>query len=153
MKKPVLCTLLILMVLMTISGCSIKHNVNTDSVKTFRKDLMEITHTIKSVDITFMRPSVTYKVNMTKEPTQEVLDAVLAKSKSFTTVDNMDKIAAKVRWQQHISRVYLRIDIDDDDAVEYEYSTSYYKTARVEDIEGNIDAYQTWNQTKIQKIK
>ena len=145
MKYFVMLIMLILAVLITISGCSITHNVNTDSTKAFKKDLMKATDTIKSVDITFTRPSVTYKVNMEKEPTQEVLDTILSKAKSFTTVENIDEIARKVGWLSRVSRVYIRINTDNDDAIEYEYYTSYFKTARAEDTEGNIDAYQTWN--------
>ena len=129
---------------MMITGCSVRHNVNTNSAKAFKKDLVGVTDTIKNVEISFIRPAVIYKVNMVKEPTQEALDTIIAKAKSFTTVDNMDEIARSVGWKQHVSQVYLRINTDKDDSIEYEYSANYYKTARVEDVEGNIDAYHTW---------
>lgn len=110
MKKPVLCTLLILSVLMTVTGCSLEYNVSTNSASVFKKDLMEISDAIKSVEITFRCSAVIYKVNMTKEPTQETLDTILEKAKSFTTVENMDEIALKVGWKQRVSQVYLRIN-------------------------------------------
>ena len=71
---------------------------------------MGISDAIKSVEISFRRPAVIYKVNMTKEPTQETLDTILGKVKSFTTVENMDEIARKVGWKQRVSQVYLRIN-------------------------------------------
>lgn len=122
MKKPVLCILLILSVLMMATSCSIEHN-----------------------------PAVIYKVSITKEPTQETLDTILEKVKSFTTVENMDEIARKVGWKQRVSQVYLRINTDKDDFIEHEYFSRYYKTAVVEDREDNIDAYQTWKKSSTLK--
>jgi len=151
MKKPVLCILLIMSVLMTATGCSIEHNVSTNSSRAFKKDLMGISDAIKSVEISFRRPAVIYKVNMTKEPTQETLDTILGKVKSFTTVENMDEIARKVGWKQRVSQVYLRINTDKDDFIEHEYFSRYYKTAVVEDREDNIDAYQTWKKSSTLK--
>jgi len=132
---------------MVISSCSIEYNINTDAVKDFKEDLMNITDTIKKVNVTFIRPQVRYEIIMTEEPTQEVLDTILEKVKSFTTVENVEEIARKVRWKKHVSEVRLFINTDSDRAYEYEYVTRYYKTAVVQDTEENIDAYKTWYKT------
>ncbi len=144
MQKPIIYILSILLLLITMGGCSVTHNVNIKSAKAFKKDLVSVTNDIKSVEITFTRPAVTYKVKMVKEPKKEVLDAILEKAKTFTTVENMDEIAKAVGWKDRVTKVNLFIDTDNDDAIEYEYFTSYYKTAMVRDTEENIDAYQTW---------
>jgi len=73
---------------------------------------MEVSDTVKRVHVAFTHPNVTYEVNMTEEPTQEVLDAVLEKAKSFTTVENMEEIARKVGWDPPISGVYFQINAD-----------------------------------------
>jgi chemotaxis regulatin CheY-phosphate phosphatase CheZ len=144
-EKSILYILFILTASIILGGCSIEYNINTDSVKDFKKDLMEVSDTIKSVKVTFVRPQVTYTVNMTEEPTQEVLDAILEKAKSFTTVENMEKIARKVRWNLRVSKVHLRINTDGDRDIEHEYYTWYYRTADATDTSPeNIDAYQTW---------
>lgn len=61
-EKSILYILFILTASIILGGCSIEYNINTDSVKDFKKDLMEVSDTIKSVKVTFVRPQVTYTV-------------------------------------------------------------------------------------------
>lgn len=145
-KNPALCTLIIIFLLTILTGCSITHRVNTDSSKALKKDLLKISEAVKSVEITFTRPAVTCRINMTGEPSPEELRSILARVKSFASVENLDEIARKVGWKDHIWRVYLTINTDDnEESAEHTYTAGYLKSSDQDDrSEDNIDAYQTW---------
>lgn len=145
-KKPVLCTFIIIILLAILTGCSITHRVNTNSSKALKKDLIKISEAVKSVDITFTRPAVTCGITMTREPSAEELNSILARVKSFASVENLDETARKVGWKDHVWTVYLTINTDDNrESVEHTYTAGYLKSSDQDDrSEDNIDAYRTW---------
>jgi hypothetical protein len=131
-----------------LSGCSVTHNVKTKPVKALVKDLKEISESVESVKVTFTRPQVSYYINISEEPSSEILEALVNKVKTFTSEANMDLIAKSVNWNDHIWDVSLNINTDDDaQTAEHNYSARYFKTSNDQSNE-NIDAYQTWYKSK-----
>jgi hypothetical protein len=148
MRKSVNGILLSFIILLIVSGCSVTHKVNTKPIKALEKDLRGISETIESVKVTFTRPEVRFRINMSEEPTDEILDTLVTKVKTFSTEANMDLIAKKVNWPDHIWGVNLVINTDEDDqTVEHEYAAAYFKTSNDQSDE-NIDAYRTWYKSK-----
>jgi hypothetical protein len=148
MRKSVNGILLLFSILLIVSGCSVTNKVNTQPIKALEKDLRGISETIKSVKVTFTRPEVRFRINMSEEPSDEILDTLVTKVKTFSTEANMDLIAKKVNWHDHIWTVNLVINTDEDDqTVEHEYTAAYYKTSNDQSDE-NIDAYKTWYKSK-----
>jgi hypothetical protein len=148
MRKSVYGIMLLFIISLIVSGCSVTHKVNTQPIKALEKDLKGISEAIKSIKVTFTRPEVRFRINMSEEPTDEILDKLVTKVKTFSTEANMDLIAKKVNWHDHIWTVNLAINTDDDDQnVEHEYTAAYYKTTNDQSVE-NIDAYRTWYKSK-----
>lgn len=144
MKKAILITLLALLVSGILSGCSVSSNVNTNSTNMLKKDLKAMSNSIKNVDVSFMRPQVTINIEMDENPQKETLNNVLEKVKKFTTVNNMDEIANKVGWKDHVWEVVLNVSTGKN-KIEYSYLTRYLKSANQSDqSKENIDAYKTW---------
>jgi hypothetical protein len=148
MRKSVYGILLLIIILLIVSGCSVTHRLNTKPIQALEKDLKEVSETIDSVKVTFTRPEVRFRINMSEEPTDEIVDTLVTKVKTFSTEANMDLIAKEVNWPDHIWDVNLVINTDDDDqTVEQEYTASYFKTSN-DQSNDNIDEYQTWYKSK-----
>ncbi|WP_434751570.1 hypothetical protein [Paenibacillus amylolyticus] len=137
---------LLIGVLLLITGCSTTHKVNTDSTKELTKELKELSPSIEKVQFTFTRPNLTYRIDMSEEPSKEELDSILTEIKKFTTVDNMNEIARSVKWGLEISEIYLDLNTDENtETIEHTYYARYFKTSDASDYsDTNIEGYNIW---------
>ena len=137
---------LLIGILLLITGCSTTHKINTDSTKELTKELKELSPLIERVQFTFTRPNLYYRIDMSKEPSKEELEAILTEIKRFTSVDNMNEIARSVKWGLEISKIYLDINTDEDKkTIEHAYYARYFKTSNASDYsETNIEGYKIW---------
>ncbi|MCM3132127.1 hypothetical protein M3629_04980 [Paenibacillus polysaccharolyticus] len=133
-------------VLLLITGCSTTHKIHTDSTKELTKELKELFPSIEKVDFTFTRPDLSCRIDMSKEPSKEELEAILTVVERFTTVDNMNEIARSVKWGLEISKIYLDMNTDEDTkTIEHAYYARYFKTSNASDYsETNIEGYKIW---------
>jgi outer membrane lipoprotein-sorting protein len=128
-NKNILVLLILISTLTFVSGCSVTHTVNTKSTKSLARELKQISKTVENVKVTFTRPDLLIKINMTKEPGQEILDSILSNVKTFATVDNMNDIASSVKWDLEVSEIHLAINSDkDNQTIEHAYFARYFKT-------------------------
>lgn len=79
MPKVKTAIILLISSLFILTSCSNRVTVNSNKVDTLRKELISKLSTIKKVNVSFMRPSVTIFIDMSEEPSQETLDAILKK--------------------------------------------------------------------------
>ncbi|MBU5444727.1 hypothetical protein [Paenibacillus sp. MSJ-34] len=93
----------------------------------------------------FQRPDLYCQIKISEEPSDELIDAILSRTKEFATVENMNEIANKIKWNLEISAVHLTINTDDDEEIEHEYYAKYFKTFDASNkSEENIEAYKIW---------
>ena len=132
--------------LLCLAGCSTPQSVNTDATKALTKELQEISQSITKVRFTFRRPNLYCRIDMSKQPSKEELESIVASMKAFSTVHNMNEIARSVNWGLEISNIYLDINTDKDPkTIEHAYYAKYYKTFDASDhSEANIEAYRIW---------
>ncbi|MGO4528532.1 hypothetical protein AB4Z30_05575 [Paenibacillus sp. 2TAF8] len=137
-------------ILLLITGCSTTHKITTDSTKELTKELKELFPSIERVHFTFTRPNLSCRIDMTREPSKEELEAILTEIERFTSVDNMNEIARSVKWGLEISKVYLDISTDEDrKTIEHAYYARYFKTSNASDYsERNIEGYKIWYEIK-----
>lgn len=115
--------------------------------KAYEQDIKRISDAITSIKVTFQRPNVYFNVHMDNEPSAEVVQAVLSRTKAFATVENISAIAEAVNWGIEISEVHLSIRLNNADVPAYHYMTSYFKTSDASNYSAeNIDAYSTWHE-------
>lgn len=133
-------------ILLLITGCSTTHKIRTDSTKELTKELKELFPSIEKVQFTFTRPNLSCRIDMSKEPSKEELEAILTAIEKFTTVDNMNEIARSVNWGLEISKIYLDMNTDKDKkTIEHAYYARYFKTSNASDYsETNIEGYKIW---------
>lgn len=106
---------------------------------------------ISTFSCSFTRPRLTCRVVLTQEPDDQLLDSIVAKMKTFSTVDRLDELARKAHWNDHVWTVRLIVDTDSKkQAPRYEYSANYYRYNINHSIQ-EIDAYQTWEAITIDR--
>ncbi|WP_409346697.1 hypothetical protein [Paenibacillus sp. MBLB4367] len=145
-----ICAPLLLVMLMTVCGCSVTHKVDTDAADAWKKELMNLSESVKHVSITFTRPDVTCRITLKEEPSQQLLDSIVASARTFATVDTMKTIAKSLKWGLDISEIHMTIDSDGDPkTIEHAYYARYFKTFDASDhSDSNIEAYATWYELK-----
>ena len=143
--------ILVCLLLMAAAGCSPVHNVNTAATREFVKELEAFTPAVENVRFTFQRPDLYCRIDMSREPSEEELEGILARIGEFATVENMNEIARSVRWGLEISNIYLDINTDRDrQTVEHAYYARYFKTFDASDrSEANIEAYSVWYEREL----
>ncbi|WP_282940745.1 hypothetical protein [Paenibacillus sp. RC67] len=144
MSKRLLLYCIFCVVIATISACSQTYSVTTASTTALKKELREMSEMITGFRCSFTRPQLTCRVAMSREPNEQLLESILVKVKAFSTLENLDEIARKVHWNDHVWRIRLLIETDRKASKpQYEYSAEYYRynfDPRVQEV----DAYQTW---------
>ncbi|WP_028547352.1 hypothetical protein [Paenibacillus sp. UNC451MF] len=134
--------------IVTIAACSQTYQVTTASTKALNQELREMSSTITLFRCSFTRPQLTCRVALSREPDEQLIDSLLVKVKAFSTLDNLDEIARKVHWNDHIWTIRLVVGTDRDvQTTQYEYSASYYRYHIDHSIQ-EVDAYQTWSLSK-----
>jgi hypothetical protein len=99
----------------------------------------------KDVKLSFLRPGVTIEVTVTAEVSESEIDQIFELTKSYVTVENMDRIAKHVDWDREIWEVRLRIINNTSKTVLEDWWTEYFKTSYANDYSPeNIDGYKTW---------
>lgn len=138
--------LFISVLLLLTTGCSTTHKIDTDLTKDLTRDLKQLSPLIEKVQFTFTRPDLTYRIDMSNEPSKEELESILTVIKEFTTVDNMKEMARSVKWGLEISNVYLDVNTDTNkETIEHSYHARYFKTSNASDhSETNIEGYSIW---------
>ncbi|ACT00314.1 hypothetical protein [Paenibacillus sp. JDR-2] len=133
----------ILIMLLTL-GCSVTHSVSTSSTVSLSKELKKELPAIRNIKYTFTRPDLTINIKMKDTPTEESVNAILAKVKQFsTTIENINEIAKTVNWNSEIYNINLLIYSQSEPPIKY--SASYFKTFDASNTsEENIDGYKTW---------
>ncbi|MGQ8874405.1 hypothetical protein [Paenibacillus sp. TSA_86.1] len=133
-------------VVLLLTGCSTTHKIHTDSTKELTKELKKLSPSIEKVQFTFTRPNLTYRVDMSQEPSKKELDSILTEIKKFTTVDNMNEIARSIKWGLEISKIYLNLNTDENtETIEHSYYARYFKTSDASDYSDmNIEGYNIW---------
>lgn len=122
-----------------------KINVNTGTVKEYIQNIQELSESINKVKVIFQRPDLFCQINISKEPSDEVIKAILLRTKEFITVENMNVISKEVNWNLEISTVHLTIKTDDGEGIEHEYYAKYFKTFDASNkSDENIEAYKKW---------
>jgi len=132
--------------LLLAAGCSTTHHVNTAATKELSKELKDFSPAVVKVQFTFTRPDLYCRIDMSREPSEDELEWILARIGEFATVENVADIARSVRWGLEISHIYLDINTDQDrQTVEHAYFAKYFKTFDASDrSEENIEAYRVW---------
>lgn len=143
--KKVSLKLMIFIVLLIFTSCSITYPVNTKSTESLKKEIKSVSSTIKNVDVSFTRPQLTISVYFNYNTTPNEIETVLSKVKLFTSLKNMNEISHKVGWSGYIWEVNLFIFTYGNTTTPYvEYQASYYKTYDIDNSPNNIDGYKTW---------
>ncbi|GIP53318.1 hypothetical protein J42TS3_23530 [Paenibacillus vini] len=137
---------IIICFLLLLAGCSTTHSIDTSSTRTLKKDLKDLSPSIKRVQFTFTRPNLFCRIDMRNEPSTEELESILAEFKEFSTMDNMNEIARSVKWGLEISEIHVDINTDQDKkTIEHAYYARYFKTFDASDhSEANIEGYRIW---------
>jgi hypothetical protein len=77
------------------------------------------------------------------------MEHILALTKAYVTVENMDRVAKSVNWNSKITRVHLRFVSDKKKEILKTYATEYFKSYDTTDLSPeNIDEYKTWREEK-----
>jgi len=133
---------------LSLTACEVKKNVPTSFFKEYKSDIMQHSN-VKNVKLSFKRPAVMIEVYVTKVIDETEINKILELTKSYVTVENMNNIAKRVKWDREISRVYLRIINNADKSLLIYYGTNYFKTNDASDYTpDNIDEYKTWKNLK-----
>lgn len=133
-------------IIMLICNCTPIRYVDTNPALTLKKDLREVSSSIVSVEIYYITPSVSIDIETNEEISDTVSELVLTEVKEFSTLENLDQIAYKYGWKDHINSVTLRIYPNHSHTHYYVYSARYFIiNDDTNTSESNIDAYQTWN--------
>ncbi|SFS72448.1 hypothetical protein [Paenibacillus sp. BC26] len=139
--------IMIIVIVLINSGCSVTHSVNTSSTVSLSNELKIEIPAIKNIKFTFTRPNLTINIMMKEDsPTEEKVHDILAKVKQFSTIENINEIAKSVKWKSEIYDINLNIYSQSEKIAPIKYSASYFKTFDASNTsEENSDGYQTWS--------
>ena len=130
-------------------SCNVEKQVPISYCKDYNSEVLE-NGSVEGVSVTFSRPSLTIEVKVSDSISDDEIVKILESTKSFVTVDNMNAIAKRVKWNLAISSVYLDIRSINDktqnsDNLLGRYESFYLKTSNAMDHSPeNIDGYKTW---------
>ncbi|GMK37044.1 hypothetical protein PCCS19_00970 [Paenibacillus sp. CCS19] len=137
--------IIIFLIILFNSGCSVAHSVNTSSTVSLSKELKKEIPAIKKIKYTFTRPNLTINIEMKDVPTEESVNSILANVKQFSTIENINEIAKSVKWKSEIYDINLIIYNHSEEKPAIKYIASYFKTFDASNTsEENIDGYKTW---------
>jgi hypothetical protein len=140
MKKFSIYIIVFIVTMLLFTGCTSLETINNKAVKNLRKDLMGITSSIKTVNVTTWGPSAKIDVYFTDKPPQEITDAVFEKVKAFSTEDNLKSFV--MRYMVLSLAFYINGDKENPSII---YHTSYYNSNDMtDDSPSNINGYKTW---------
>jgi hypothetical protein len=119
-KQSISMTIFILFIFIVLSGCSISENIDTKSARELKKEIFQISSSVKNVEIYFLRPSLWFNISFSEELAMETFDEVFLKIKNFTTEANAVEINKNLK-SGSVSRAWANFDINNDGYDEYRF--------------------------------
>ena len=149
MRKHQMRTILLMILsVFCLHACSITYTISDAATKSYKKEVMKIGD-VKNVAVRFTRPEVSIEVTVSDSIPQTEMEHILALTKAYVTVENMDRVAKSVNWNSKITRVHLRFVSDKKKEILKTYATEYFKSYDTTDLSPeNIDEYKTWREEK-----
>ncbi len=148
-KFKFLISTLIIITLLSSTGCSRNINAKTKEIKEFKKSLYEFDENIKKVNFYYRRPSLHAKLYYTAKLDEEKLKSLKNEFKRLINIEFMHKIGDKYAKGSRPSNFTLNIYLGYDTSLsenEYDYriTSRYNKTHISDENPDNIDGYETW---------
>lgn len=141
------CTIVLLLLVWTFvaAGCSVQKTVRGEPAKSYRDRVKALSATVLKTDVTFTRPSLSIDITLSGEPDDDLSERILQETRSFVTVENMERLAENIGWGLEISKVRLSIRQKGNQAGERRYHARYFRTSDASDTsEANIEGYRIW---------
>lgn len=128
-----------------LAGCNVDEKVNTKEVKEFKKSILNINNT-KKVEVLFNRPNLYINVISDETVNDDFINDILQETKSFITIDNIEKIKQELKWKIEISNVHVKIYEKNKNKLIQNSYLRYFKTSNASDkSEDNLELYQVWH--------
>jgi hypothetical protein len=157
-----LCFVALFIIIFLSSGCTTPISVKIDASDSLKLDLVNSSSAISTVNIVFMRPALDIDIYFSQNPSEDSINSILDRVKSFSTVDNIKAVAKSVKWDSLISDIYLNIyTVDSNSVPKYKFSASYsYMTDEssgtntkspnsTQKLKEIIDEYKTWTKVTL----
>jgi hypothetical protein len=119
-KKQSIRMVIFILFIIILSGCSISENIDTESARELKKEILQISSSIKNVQVYYLRPSLWFDISFSEEPSMEIFDAVFLKIKKYITEDNYIEINKDLK-SVTVSRAWANFDINNDGYDEYRF--------------------------------
>lgn len=151
MKKRIfIIGILLIVVLLLFTGCSVRKNVKIKEVKEFTKSILESNEKIRDLDFYFVRPYLGSHLVYDGDLDIDELQYLIAEFQTLIDIEFMQRIGDKYRGGTRPSefKVYVYIDtMDNKREGDYDYliSSRYNKTHIHDEEPDNIDGYETWH--------
>lgn len=157
--------ILVVIILLVITGCSVRKNVRIKEIKQFTESILESNEKIKSLDFYFVRPYLGSHLVYDGDLDESDLKYFVDEFKTLIDIEFMQKIGDKYWGGSRPSEfvLYLYKDTMDNKKegdYDYEIISRYNKTHIHDEEPDNIDGYQTWhvagkgyNEILINKVK
>lgn len=149
-KRVFIISILLIVLLLLFTGCSVRKNVKLKEVKEFSESILESNEKIKRLNFYFIRPYLGANLVYDGDLDQEELQYLIDEFKTLIDVEFMQKIGDEYWGGSRPSefKIYVYIDtMDNKREGDYDYliSSRYNKTHIHDEEPDNIDGYQTWH--------
>lgn len=145
-KRKYITSLLLLISLILLTGCSISKKVRTDETEEFTKSILDSNKKVKELNFYFIKPSLNADLVHDGDLDKEEFEDIINEFKTLVDIEFMEKIGEKY-WKGIIPRgfnIYIHIDEMRKDNYDYLLESSYRKYSNQPDGPDNIDGYQTY---------
>lgn len=146
-KRIFIISVIIIVGLFILTGCSIRKNVKNEEVKEFTKSILESNEKIKALKFYYRRPGIYADLAYDGELNEEDIESLIDEFKTLIDIEFMERM--KNEYWKGTSPLdfglYIHIDEIRDDSYKYFITSRYHKEPIVNDDPNNIDGYETWS--------
>jgi hypothetical protein len=120
-KQSISVAIFILFIITILSECSISENIDTKSAGELKKEILQISSSVKTFNIYYLRPYLCFDISFSEEPSMEIFDEVFLKIKKYTTEANAVEISKNLK-SGSVGSAWANFDINNDGYDEYRFN-------------------------------